>query len=146
MHTFGIPARIDEIVAICANWNIIVIEDAAESIGSYYKGRHTGSFGLAGIFSFNGNKTITCGGGGAIVTDNTELAELAKHLSTQAKEKHRWEFSHDQIGYNYRMPNLNAAMACAQLEQLQAFVANKRETARLYEQFFSSVSDLRFVC
>jgi perosamine synthetase len=138
MHSFGFPCEIDCLAAICAEWNIPLIEDAAESLGSYYKGKHTGTFGLMGTFSFNGNKTITCGGGGAIVTDNEELAKLAKHLTTQAKVPHAWEFNHDAVGYNYRLPNLNAAMACAQLEQLDAFVENKRELAALYEKFFSA--------
>jgi perosamine synthetase len=138
MHSFGFPCKVDRIADICAEWNIPLIEDAAESLGSYYKGKHTGAFGLMGTFSFNGNKTITCGGGGAIVTDNEELAKLAKHLTTQAKVPHAWEFNHDAVGYNYRLPNLNAAMACAQLEQLDAFVENKRELAALYEKFFSS--------
>lgn len=139
MHTFGFPCKIDELVTICEKWNISLIEDAAESVGSYYKGKHTGSFGLMGIFSFNGNKTITCGGGGAIVTDDESLAKLAKHLTTQAKKPHAWEFAHDYIGYNYRMPNLNAAMACAQLEQLSKFIENKRKTAQIYKTFFDSI-------
>ncbi len=140
MHTFGFPCRIDELVDICDEWNIALIEDAAESIGSYYKGKHTGSFGLMGTFSFNGNKTITCGGGGALVTNNESIAKHAKHLTTQAKIPHAWEFKHDQIGYNYRMPNLNAAMACAQIEQLQNFVAKKRELALSYQLFFKSIN------
>ncbi|HYD20619.1 MAG TPA: LegC family aminotransferase, partial [Flavipsychrobacter sp.] len=119
MHTFGFPCRIDEIAAVCSEWNIALIEDAAESLGSSYKGQHTGTFGLMGTFSFNGNKTVTCGGGGALVTNDKELAEKAKHLSTTAKVPHPYEFVHDSVGYNYRMPNLNAALACAQLEQLQ---------------------------
>ncbi len=137
MHSFGFPCEIDRIVEICSQWKIPVVEDAAESLGSYYKDQHTGSFGLAGVFSFNGNKTVTCGGGGAIVTNNEELAKLAKHLTTQAKVPHVWEFTHDHIGYNYRMPNLNAAFACAQLEQLSSFVENKRELASNYSGFFN---------
>jgi perosamine synthetase len=144
MHTFGHPCRIDEIAVIAKKYNIALIEDAAESLGSYYKGRHTGSFGLIGTFSFNGNKTVTCGGGGALVTDDEALAVRAKHLTTQAKKPHRWEFNHDEIGYNYRMPNLNAAMACAQLEQLDAFVANKRALAAEYRSFFEDFSGLAF--
>ena len=140
MHTFGLPGRIDEILAICERWNITLVEDAAESLGSYYKGRHTGVFGEVGIFSFNGNKTVTCGGGGAIVTDNEQLAIKAKHLTTQAKVAHPWAFVHDQIGYNYRMPNLNAALACAQLEQLPAFIKNKRELAEIYKQKFQALN------
>lgn len=140
MHTFGFPCRIDEIVKIAEQWNITVIEDAAESAGSFYKGKHTGSFGTMGTFSFNGNKTITCGGGGAIVTDDEALAKKAKHLSTQAKVPHAWEFVHDETGYNYRMPNLNAAMACAQLEQLNDFIEIKRKLASRYSEFFSEAS------
>jgi perosamine synthetase len=140
MHTFGFPCRIDEIVTICRAYNIPVVEDAAESLGSTYKGKHTGTFGLLGTYSFNGNKTITCGGGGMIVTDNEELAKKAKHLTTQAKIPHRWEYNHDMIGYNYRCPNLNAALACAQLEQLEVFIENKRLTASKYKHFFSTKS------
>lgn len=138
MHTFGLPCRIDEIAAICAKWNIILIEDAAESLGSYYKGKHTGVFGSMGTFSFNGNKTVTCGGGGAIVTNNDYVAKRAKHLTTQAKVAHPWAFVHDEIGYNYRMPNLNAALACAQLEQLERYIQNKRELALSYQNFFAT--------
>ncbi|MBI3519740.1 MAG: LegC family aminotransferase [Bacteroidetes bacterium] len=139
MHTFGHPCKIDEIGELCKEYNIALIEDAAESIGSYYKNKHTGTFGLLGTFSFNGNKTITCGGGGAIVTDNEALAKRAKYLTTQAKVPHRWEFVHDEIGYNYRMPNLNAALMCAQLEQLNTFVENKRELAKNYKEFFENI-------
>lgn len=136
MHTFGLPCRIDELVVICKKWNISLIEDAAESLGSYFKTKHTGTFGNIGTFSFNGNKTVTCGGGGALVTNDESIAKKAKHLSTQAKVAHPWEFIHDDIGYNYRMPNLNAALACAQLEQLASFVDNKRQLAALYHDFF----------
>jgi perosamine synthetase len=136
MHTFGFPCEIDRIVEACARLGIPVIEDAAESLGSTYQGQHTGTFGKLGIYSFNGNKTITCGGGGIIVTDNEELGKLGKHLTTQAKVPHKWEFFHDHIGYNYRCPNLNAALACAQLENLEEFIANKRETALRYAQAF----------
>ena len=142
MHTFGLPCKIDEILTICKQWNIALVEDAAESIGSYYKNKHTGTFGEVGVFSFNGNKTITCGGGGALITDNEQLAKKAKHLTTQAKMSHKWEFNHDEIGYNYRMPNLNAALACAQLEQLSKFVENKRELAQAYRQFFEKMNIL----
>lgn len=144
MHTFGLPCKIDEIAAICEQWKINLVEDAAESLGSYYKGRHTGVFGKVGIFSFNGNKTVTCGGGGALITDDETIAKRAKHLTTQAKVPHKWEFVHDHIGYNYRMPNLNAALACAQLEQLAMFVENKRELAAQYNEFFDNLS-LTFV-
>jgi dTDP-4-amino-4,6-dideoxygalactose transaminase len=144
MHTFGHPCRIDEIAEICNEYNIVLVEDAAESIGSFYKNKHTGTFGTLGTFSFNGNKTITCGGGGAIITDDEGLAKKAKYLTTQAKVPHRWEFVHDEIGYNYRMPNLNAAMMCAQLELLDTFVQNKRELAGFYQNFFKD-SELEFV-
>lgn len=145
MHTFGFPCRIDEIAAICKDWNIALIEDAAESLGSSYKGRHTGTFGVMGTFSFNGNKTVTCGGGGALVTNDKELADKAKHLSTTAKVPHPYEFVHDEIGYNYRMPNLNAALACAQLEQLKEILNNKRELADVYTAHFSSNDKIGFV-
>lgn len=144
MHTFGFPCRIDEICDICRMYNIQVIEDAAESIGSYYKGKHTGTFGQTGTFSFNGNKTVTCGGGGALVTNDAALAKRAKHLTTQAKVPHPWAFIHDSIGYNYRMPNLNAALACAQLEQLETFVENKRQLAEKYDVFFKGI-DVQYV-
>jgi aminotransferase in exopolysaccharide biosynthesis len=140
MHTFGHPVEIEELVRICAAYNIPLIEDAAESIGSLSNGIQTGRFGLMGTFSFNGNKTITCGGGGMIVTDNDEIGLMAKHLSTQSKIPHPWNFEHDNIGYNYRLPNLNAAMACAQVEQLDAFIENKRELATLYSNFFKNTS------
>jgi aminotransferase in exopolysaccharide biosynthesis len=138
MHTFGFPVEIDKIVDLCNAFNIPVVEDAAESLGSIYKGKHTGTFGKLGTYSFNGNKTITCGGGGIIVTNDDELGILAKHLTTQAKVPHRWNFVHDHIGYNYRCPNLNAALACAQLEQIEDFIINKRITAEKYAQFFKS--------
>lgn len=138
MHTFGFPARIEEIAAICEAYNIALVEDAAESLGSYVDGKHTGTFGLLGTFSFNGNKTVTCGGGGAIVTDNDEVAKLAKHLSTTAKIPHPYEFVHDAVGYNYRMPNLNAAVACAQLEMLPQILENKRELAHIYHSYFNN--------
>ncbi len=144
MHTFGLPCRIDEIAEICARWNITLIEDAAESLGSYYKNKHTGVFGEIGTFSFNGNKTVTSGGGGALITNNSELALRAKHLTTQAKVAHPWAFVHDEIGYNYRMPNLNAALACAQLEQLGKFVENKRELAGLYQNKLEG-TNIKFV-
>lgn len=139
MHTFGHPCRIDEIVAIADKYGIPVVEDAAESLGSLYKNQPTGSFGLVSTFSFNGNKTVTSGGGGAIVSNSEALAKQAKYLTTTAKVPHAWEFFHDQVGYNYRMPNLNAALACAQLEQLQGFIENKRELAHLYQHYFDSL-------
>lgn len=138
MHTFGHPVRIDEIAAICDEFGIPLIEDAAESVGSRYKGRHTGTFGLASILSFNGNKPVTTGGGGMILTDNDDLAIRARHISTTAKRKHRWEFFHDEVGYNLRMPNVNAAIGCAQMEQFPETLENKRETARLYAEFFDA--------
>jgi len=144
MHTFGHPCRIDEIRAICDQYYINVIEDAAESLGSFYKGRHTGTFGQMGVMSFNGNKIITAGGGGCIITDNEALAKQAKHLTTTAKVPHKWEYSHDMIGYNYRMPNLNAALMVAQLEQIDKFLLNKRELANTYESFFSG-ADIKFI-
>lgn len=144
MHTFGHSCRIDELATICKEYTISLIEDAAESIGSFYKGKHTGTFGLLGTFSFNGNKTITCGGGGAIVTDDITLAKKAKYLTTQAKVPHRWEFVHDEIGYNYRMPNINAALMVAQLESLNYFLENKRQLANSYKEFFKG-TELQFV-
>ncbi len=138
MHTFGHPCRIDEIVAICEEYGIPVVEDAAESLGSYYKGRHTGTFGLLGTFSFNGNKIITTGGGGMIVTDDPEIAAKAKHITTTAKIPHPFEFVHDEVGYNYRLPNINAALGCAQMEQLEGFIRIKREMATKYADFFAA--------
>jgi len=140
MHTFGHPCRIMEIKKICKKWNITLVEDAAESLGSLYNGRHTGTFGDLGVLSFNGNKIITSGGGGCILTNNEELAKKAKHITTTAKEPHMWEFSHDMIGYNYRMPNLNAALILAQLEQLNGFLNSKRSLAKSYENFFNSIN------
>ena len=138
MHTFGFPVHLDPLLSICKHWNIPVVEDAAESLGSYYHGKHTGSFGLLGVFSFNGNKIVTCGGGGMIVTQNDELGKLGKHLTTTAKVPHPYEYVHDHVGYNFRMPNLNAALVCAQLEQLNNFLANKRELANEYATFFQA--------
>ena len=136
MHTFGHPCRINEIAAICDEYNITLVEDAAESLGSYYKGRHTGMFAKVAAFSFNGNKTITTGGGGMIITDDEALAKHAKHLTTTAKVPHPYEYIHDEIGYNYRLPNLNAALGCAQMETLNAILKNKRELADRYSDFF----------
>lgn len=145
MHTFGHSCRIDKIVDIAKYYNIPLIEDAAESIGSSFNGKHTGVFGNLGVFSFNGNKTVTAGGGGVIVTDDEKLAKLSKHLTTQAKVPHKWEFFHDRIGYNYRMPNINAALACAQLEQLNFFLRNKRELADIYIGFFKDKDNIEFI-
>jgi dTDP-4-amino-4,6-dideoxygalactose transaminase len=138
MHTFGFPVHLDELLAVCLKWSIPLVEDAAESIGSEYKGRHTGGFGKLGVFSFNGNKIVTSGGGGAIVSNNLELGISAKHLTTTAKVPHPYEYVHNYIGYNFRMPNLNAALACAQLEQLSDFLSSKRELAEIYTNFFYS--------
>ena len=145
MHTFGHPVHLDELVDLCIAWRIELVEDAAESLGSFYKGRHTGTFGRIGILSFNGNKTITTGGGGMMLFRDEEFAAHAKHLTTQAKIPHRWEFRHDHIGYNYRMPNINAALGCAQLEELPRFLQSKRETAAAYEAYFAGHPDIRFI-
>lgn len=143
MHTFGFPVRIDEIAQICEKWEIPVVEDAAESLGSEFKGKPTGSFGVLGVFSFNGNKIVTCGGGGAIVSNNIKLGEKAKYLTTTAKKPHPYEYYHDELGYNYRMPNLNAALACAQLEKLNSFLKSKRNLAESYTRFFEN-QDVKF--
>ncbi|MBD5406889.1 MAG: LegC family aminotransferase [Treponema sp.] len=139
MHTFGHPCRIDEIKTVCDEYNITLIEDSAESLGSFYKGRHTGTFGKIGILSFNGNKTITTGGGGMVITDDESLASRARYLSTTAKQPSRWEFLHTEAGYNLRMPGINAAVGCAQLECFEQILANKRETARMYQEFFAGM-------
>jgi len=145
MHTFGHPCKIDEIKTICDEWCITLVEDAAESLGSYYKDKHTGTFGQMGVFSFNGNKIITSGGGGVLVTDDEKLAFRAKHLSTTAKVPHKYEYEHDELGFNYRMPNLNAALLLAQLEQLDNFLENKRDLASKYEIFFKDDLEIDFV-
>ena len=144
MHTFGHPCRIDEIHRICKQWYIILVEDSAESLGGFYNGQHTGTFGELGVISFNGNKIITSGGGGCILTNNEELAKKAKHITTTAKEPHKWEYTHDMVGYNYRMPNLNAALIVAQLEQINGFLKSKRLLAKSYEDFFNG-SNMQFV-
>lgn len=136
MHTFGHPIHLDEMVDVCKKWNLELIEDAAESLGSFYKGKHTGTFGKIGVLSFNGNKTITTGGGGMLLFKDEELGKYAKHLTTQAKVPHAWEFVHDHIGYNYRMPNINAALGCAQMEQLETILKDKRSTAESYKTYF----------
>lgn len=143
MHTFGHPANLDGLVSVTSRWNIALIEDAAESLGSFYKGQHTGTFGALGSLSFNGNKIMTSGGGGMILAGEA-LAARAKHLTTTAKMPHAFEYVHDEVGYNYRMPNLNAALGCAQLEQLEAFIAKKRELAEAYKDYLSGTG-LRFV-
>ena len=144
MHTFGHPVRIEELVQVCAEYHIELVEDAAESIGSKYKGKHTGTFGKVGAISFNGNKTITTGGGGMMLFQDEELGKFAKHITTQAKIPHRWEFRHDHIGYNYRMPNINAALGCAQLENIDKLVASKREVAAAYAEFFKNIDGIDF--
>lgn len=143
MHTFGHPSRLDELLAIAHDFNLAMIEDAAESLGSYYRGSHTGTFGRLGTLSFNGNKTITTGGGGAILTNDSTLAVRAKHLTTTAKLPHAWQYVHDEIGYNYRLPNLNAALGCAQLEQMPRFIAAKRDLFRRYATAFCVVRGIR---
>lgn len=143
MHTFGHPVALDELVAVCNRWNLVLVEDAAESLGSYYKGRHTGNFGKIGVLSFNGNKIMTTGGGGMVLTDEV-TGQRAKHLTTTAKIPHPYEFVHDEVGYNYRLPNLNAALGCAQLEQLPSFIASKRALAARYIEFFEG-TDLQSI-
>lgn len=134
MHTFGHPVELDELITVCEKYNLTLVEDAAESLGSYYKGKHTGSFGKVNAMSFNGNKIATTGGGGAILTDDEALADYAKHLTTTAKVPHKWEYVHDEIGYNYRMPNINAALGCAQLEKVNEFVESKRQLTTFYKK------------
>lgn len=143
MHTFGHPVELDVLIAVCERWHLILVEDAAESLGSYYKGRHTGNFGKIGVLSFNGNKIMTTGGGGMLLTDEV-TGQRAKHLTTTAKIPHPYEFVHDEVGYNYRLPNLNAALGCAQLEQLPAFLESKRDLATRYIEFFKG-SDLQSI-
>lgn len=144
VHTFGHPVDLDAIQTVCEKFHIELIEDAAESLGSYYKGRHTGHWGKISILSFNGNKTVTTGGGGAILTNDEALGKTAKHITTTAKIPHLWEVAHNVVGYNYRLPNLNAALGCAQLEQLPAFLARKRELAKRYQMAFSKINGVRF--
>ncbi|SEK59365.1 LegC family aminotransferase [Ectothiorhodospira marina] len=145
MHTFGHPCDLDGLMAVAHDYRLTLVEDAAESLGSRYHGRHTGTFGLLGALSFNGNKIITTGGGGAILTNDERLADHAKHLTTTAKQPHRWEYVHDEIGYNFRMPNLNAALGCAQLEQLPDFLAAKRQLADRYQEAFSGVEGAHLI-
>lgn len=144
MHTFGHPVKIEKISELCLKYNLILVEDAAESIGTFQNGIHTGNFGKVAAFSFNGNKTVTCGGGGVIVTNDEKFGKLGKHLTTQAKIPHKWDFIHDQIGYNYRLPNINAALACAQLEQIETIIFDKRKIANSYKVFFKD-SQFKFV-
>ena len=143
MHTFGHPVDIEGLLSVAYDFNIVLVEDAAESLGSYYNGKHTGTFGLLGTVSFNGNKTITTGGGGAILTNNSDLARRAKPLTTTAKLPHAWEFRHDEIGYNYRMPNINAALGCAQLEQLPDKLEYKRNLFKKYQHVFADIQGIK---
>ncbi|UKJ46046.1 LegC family aminotransferase [Lysinibacillus sp. JK80] len=145
MHTFGHPCMMDELVAICEKYHIVLVEDAAESLGSYYKGKHTGTFGKVSAMSFNGNKIMTTGGGGAILTDDEELANYMKHITTTAKVPHKWEFVHDEIGYNYRMPNINAALGCAQLEKLRIFIEQKRSLTNFYDELVATIDGVRLM-
>lgn len=139
MHVFGHSCAIETIQSICNHYSVALVEDAAESLGTLYNGKHTGTFGVLGVYSFNGNKTITTGGGGMIVTDNKDLARRAKHITTTAKKEHQWEYVHDEIGYNYRLPNINAALGCAQMEQLPKFIAQKRKLSGDYQWFFDKI-------
>ena len=142
MHTFGNAASLDKMLKIASDNKITMVEDAAESLGTFYKGKHTGTYGLFGALSFNGNKTITTGGGGAILTNNKELAQKAKHITTTAKLDHKWRFIHDQVAYNYRMPNINAALGCAQLEQLPIFLENKKLLFEKYKKAFKKIKEV----
>lgn len=144
MHTFGHPVDLDELLVVCEEFKLEIVEDAAESMGSYYKGKHTGNWGRVSAVSFNGNKVITTGGGGAILTNDVELGNLAKHITTQAKLPHKWNFRHDMVAYNYRMPNINAALGCAQLEQLPQFLVKKRQLAVRYEKVFENIEGIKF--
>lgn len=145
MHTFGHPVDINGLLKVCTRFNLVMIEDAAESLGSTYHGMHTGNFGLVSALSFNGNKIITTGGGGAILTNDPELGRRAKHLTTTARVPHRWEIMHDEIGYNYRLPNLNAALGCAQMEVLPVFLTQKRGLAARYAESFTGIEGIRFI-
>ena len=143
MHSFGHPCMMDELITLCEKYKLILIEDAAESLGSYYKGKHTGTFGKVSAMSFNGNKIITTGGGGAILTNDEKLADYAKHLTTTAKIPHRWEFIHDEIAFNYRMPNINAALGCAQLEKMPECIKQKRNLTKFYENLVANIEGIR---
>ena len=145
VHTFGHPAEMDELAEICSEFKLTLVEDAAESIGSYYKGQHTGNVGLVSTLSFNGNKTITTGGGGAILTNDARIGEIAKHITTTAKIPHRWKFAHDRVGYNFRMPNINAALGCAQLESLPLLLSKKRDLAARYQIAFEEIPGVKFL-
>lgn len=143
MHTFGHAVHLDELLVLAEKYHLVLVEDAAESLGTYYKGKHTGSFGKVNAMSFNGNKIITTGGGGAILTDDEALADYAKHLTTTAKVPHKWEYVHDEIGYNYRMPNINAALGCAQLEKMERFLVQKMQLAVKYDELLQKVDSVR---
>lgn len=143
MHTFGHAVHLDELVALADKYHLVLVEDAAESLGTYYKGKHTGSFGKINAMSFNGNKIITTGGGGAILTDDEELADYAKHLTTTAKVPHKWEYVHDEIGYNYRMPNINAALGCGQLEKLNYFLEQKKQLTIKYTELLENIEGVK---
>ena len=145
MHTFGLPVQMEELQEVASEFKLEIIEDAAESLGSRFNGKHTGTFGTIGILSFNGNKIITTGGGGAILTDNKDLALRAKHLTTTAKVPHKWEFSHDEVGFNYRMPNINAAIGCAQIEALPQKLIAKRELHLKYRKAFTEISEVDLI-
>lgn len=145
MHTFGHSVDLEALVELCTRWHIALVEDAAESLGTFYKDRHTGTFGAVAGLSFNGNKIVTTGGGGAVLTNDPELARRARHLTTTARVAHEWSFIHDEVGYNYRLPNLNAALGCAQLEQLPDFLSRKRNLAARYAEAFRDISGVRFV-
>jgi perosamine synthetase len=145
MHVFGHPVNLDGLMAVAKHWSVPIVEDAAESLGATYKGKHTGRFGIVGTLSFNGNKVVTTGGGGAVITDDQALADRLKHLTTTARQKHAWAFIHDEVGYNYRMPNLNAALGCAQMERLAPSIFEKRALAAQYRTAFAGVAGVRFV-
>ena len=146
MHIFGHPSKINDLLKIANEFNFYLIEDAAESIGSYYKNKHTGTFGLIGTLSFNGNKTITTGGGGAILTNCSKLADKARHITTTAKVDHTWKYVHDEVGYNYRMPNINAALGCGQIENLDKIINSKRKLFYMYKKAFNKFEDISIFC
>lgn len=145
MHTYGHPCELDELLSITREYKLKMVEDAAESLGSFYKGKHTGGFGEMGILSFNGNKIVTTGGGGAILTNDAEMASVARHLTTTAKIAHSWSFEHDKVGYNYRMPNLNAALGCGQMQRLPSFLSMKKDLKRKYAEAFEAIDGVRLV-
>jgi len=145
MHTFGHPVDLDRLLEVCESFNLVLVEDAAESLGSMYKGKHTGNWGKVSALSFNGNKVVTTGGGGAILTNDEQLGKLAKHLTTTAKQPHKWAFVHDQVGFNYRMPNINAALGCAQLEMLPSLIEQKRALAKIYQHALQHVQGVQFI-